>query len=144
MPKFIAILRKTDKQSSPQSSSPGTSFLLLLLLQTGAWEETNVPALPPSLPLKTWSFHNTYMYVRPPATKPAPLTPLTEYHVFPRDFKMGFVEIRNSTSYHRRKLSLTKKKRQSFSAQPCFKHQQKKMLTCSVLIWGTALELYRL
>lgn len=44
---------KTDKQSSAQSSSPGTSFLLPLLLQTGACEETNVPAPLLSLPLKT-------------------------------------------------------------------------------------------
>lgn len=42
-----------SKQTSAQSSSPGTSFLLPLLLQTGAWEETNIPAPPLSLPLKT-------------------------------------------------------------------------------------------
>lgn len=46
MEKFITILMKTDKQNSPQSNSPVARFLLLILVQPRAWEETSVPAPP--------------------------------------------------------------------------------------------------
>lgn len=46
MQKFITILMKTEKQSSPRSNSPVARFLLVTLVQSRAWEETSVPAPP--------------------------------------------------------------------------------------------------
>jgi len=69
--------------------------------------------------------------MKPTPKKARRLTsPFPGYHAFPRDFKVGFIKIKKGDACNSRRLSLSNRKRQSFSAQPCLKHQQKKVLTC--------------
>lgn len=67
MQKFITILMKTDKQNSPQSSFPVTSFVLVIPVHSSALKKTIVPEPPLSLPPKRQSFHITAIFLRPPA-----------------------------------------------------------------------------